>query len=276
MQDTNCIRFLQQALPRLGYRWPGYRKVRGQVCKRIGRRITALGLSGLAAYESYLAAHVEEWAVLDAMCGITISRFYRDKSVFARLESEVMLKLAAMAAARGEAGLSCWSAGCASGEEAYSLAMLWRFGVAPRFPGLALRLIATDCNPDLLSRARRGCYGRGSLKDLPADWLARAFAFTDGRFCVLSEFRDGIDFRRQDIRRRMPTGPFDLVLCRNLVFTYFEQDLQRDVGARIKERIGAGGALVLGAHEHLPQDLAGFEPWDHERAIYRKRLDASP
>lgn len=276
MKDADFICFLQKTLPRLGYRWSGYRKVRGQVCKRISRRITALGLSDLAAYESYLAAHVEEWAVLDAMCGITISRFYRDKGVFAHLGSEVIPLLAAMAAARGEAEFRCWSAGCASGEEAYSLAMVWRFGVAPRFPGLALRLIATDCNPDLLGRARRGCYGRGSLKELPGDWLTRAFAVTDGQYCVENDFRCGIDFRRQDIRRRMPTGPFDLVLCRNLVFTYFEQGLQRDVGARIRKRMRAGGALVLGGHERLPQDLAGFEAWDHERAIYRKRLDASP
>lgn len=276
MQDTECIRFLQQALPRLGYRWPGYRKVRRQVCKRIGRRLTALGLIDLDAYESYLAAHAEEWTVLDAMCGITISRFYRDNGMFRGLGSEVVPHLAAMAAARGATEFCCWSAGCASGEEAYSMAMVWRFDVAPRFPGLALRLIATDSNPGLLRRARRGCFGRGSLKELPAEWLARAFVVTDGRFCVESGFRDGISFRCQDIRRRMPRGPFDLVLCRNLVFTYFAEDLQREVGARLRERMGAGGALVLGSHECLPRGLAGFEPWDHERAIYRNGADQWP
>jgi chemotaxis protein methyltransferase CheR len=112
------VEFLQWALPRLGLRWAGFRRVRGQVRRRVRRRVAALGLEDLDAYRAYLDAHPEEWEVLDALTPITISRFYRDRDVFARLEDDVLPALASAAAAAGRDGLRCWSAGCASGEEA--------------------------------------------------------------------------------------------------------------------------------------------------------------
>ena len=82
MNDADCVEFLQWALPRLRMRWAGFRKVRGQVCKRIGRRLKELGLGDIDAYRSYLDKHSEEWEILDGLCRITISRFHRDRKVF--------------------------------------------------------------------------------------------------------------------------------------------------------------------------------------------------
>jgi hypothetical protein len=79
MQDAECVALLRWALPRLGLRWPGFRKVRRQVCKRINRRIKELGLADVAAYREHLERVPEEWPRLDALCRITISRFYRDR-----------------------------------------------------------------------------------------------------------------------------------------------------------------------------------------------------
>jgi chemotaxis methyl-accepting protein methylase len=82
MSDSQCVAFLKWALPRLGMRWAGYRKVRRQVCNRARRRASELGLSDLNAYRRYLEAHPGEWAVLDSLTPITISRFYRDHGTF--------------------------------------------------------------------------------------------------------------------------------------------------------------------------------------------------
>ncbi|MBI3050450.1 MAG: hypothetical protein HYY76_19320 [Acidobacteria bacterium] len=101
MKDTECVRLLQWALPRLGLRWPGFRRVRGQVCKRIDRRIHTLGISGPAGYVAYLGDHPEEWAVLDGLCTVSMSRFYRDRAVFDHLGDSVLPILAQ--AARTEA-----------------------------------------------------------------------------------------------------------------------------------------------------------------------------
>src|SRR3989304_6160796 len=100
MKDTDCVAFLQWALPRLGLRWPGYRRVRGQVCKRIDRRIQTLALSGPAADKVYLSEHATEWAALDALCSIPISRFYRDRAVFDALGEQILPELAERATAR--------------------------------------------------------------------------------------------------------------------------------------------------------------------------------
>ncbi len=97
MKDPECIRFLQWALPQLHMRWPGFRKVRAQVCKRIGRRMTGLGLSEFSSYRSYLEETPEEWSTLDTLCRITISRFYRDRDVFEHLHGSYIGSLNSLA-----------------------------------------------------------------------------------------------------------------------------------------------------------------------------------
>lgn len=88
MKNEQCVQFLQWALRRLNMRWPGYRKVRNQVCKRVDRRLQDLSLKSVEEYQAYLEQHADEWLQLDPLCRITISRFYRDKGVFAALGDE--------------------------------------------------------------------------------------------------------------------------------------------------------------------------------------------
>lgn len=252
VRDSDCVRFLQWCLPRLGLRWPGYRKVRRTVCKRLRRRLGTLGLDDLEAYRAYLERDGLEWQRLDALCRIPVSRFYRDRAVFEALASEILPDLAAATARRGAAELRAWSAGCASGEEVYSLRLVWDLAVQARCPAIGLHILGTDAEPVMLQRAGAACYAAGSLKELPAAWRMRAFAEEDGVFRLRPGFRHDIAFRRQDIRRRRPRGPFDVILCRNLVFTYFAKDLQAEIFAALRSRLRAGGVLVIGAQETLP------------------------
>ena len=122
MKNEQCVRFLQWALPRLHMRWPGYRKVRNQVCKRVDRRLQDLGLGNVEEYQAYLEQHADEWLQLDPLCRITISRFSRDKGVFAALGDEVLPSLARRASKRGDAALRIWSADCGSGEKPFARA----------------------------------------------------------------------------------------------------------------------------------------------------------
>jgi chemotaxis protein methyltransferase CheR len=267
-KDGACVEFLQAALPRLGMHWPGFRRVRGLICKRLGRRLRELGVPDLAAYRAYLESHPDEWGTLDAFCRIPISRFYRDRSVFEHLEVEVLPALAE-AAARGRRELACWSACCASGEEPYTLAVIWNLRLRHRFPRLALRIVATDADGRLLERAREGCYGAGSLKALPPALLAEAFTRHGMRFRLRDEFR-AVEFIQQDIRLDVPSGEFDLVFCRNAVLTYFAPAAQLEVMERVVARLRPGGALIIGVHESLPEGLRGLAPWPGARAIYRK------
>ncbi len=270
MRDADCVQFLQWCLPRLGLRWAGYRKVRRTVCKRVGRRLAELGLADTDAYRDYLLKRPDEWVKLDGFCRIPISRFWRDRAVFAALARTVLPELAA----RGNREIRCWSAGAASGEEPYSLSIAWAETAGPAHPDLRLAVLATDVEPVMLARAEAGRYGPGSFRDLPAEWLERAFHRDGADFVLRTELRCGVTFQRQDIRTEMPDGPFDLILCRNLAFTYFDRALQQRIAAGIDARLRPGGYLVIGGHERLPPGGADYTAVADHLPIFRKPAEA--
>ncbi|MFQ6019029.1 MAG: CheR family methyltransferase [Kiloniellaceae bacterium] len=270
MRNEDCVRFLKWCLPRLRLRWPGYRKVRKTVCKRITRRLRDLGLDDLDGYRALLAEDPEEWARLDAFCRIPVSRFCRDRQVFEAVGRRILVELAERAAARGAREVRCWSAGCASGEEAYSLRLVWDLSGEPAGRGVRLAILGTDADEAMLTRAAAACYERASLKDLPAPWLEQAFTRRGTRLCLRPEFRRGISFRQEDIRTARPAGRFDLILCRNLVFTYFEASLQEELLGEIDRKLRPGGFLVIGAHERLPKGAITSVRAEGTLPVYRK------
>lgn len=270
MHDAECVAFLQWALPRLKLRWAGFRRVRKQVCKRIQRRMGALSCPGVQAYQGYLEAHPEEWPQLDTLCRITITRFYRDRQVFRTLMDEVLPALARAALQRHATRLRIWCAGCASGEEPFSLAMGWRIALAERFPGLGVDILATDADPELLSRADRACYDWSAVKNLPPHWLSGAFDRRDEGYCLRPAYREAVRFRLHDLRVPLEEGDFDLVCCRNLAFTYFDQELQQGVAGALHDRLVPGGVLLLGVHEFLPEGGPPFQVISQRLGLYRK------
>jgi chemotaxis protein methyltransferase CheR len=263
MPDAELVALLQRELPRLRLRWAGFRRVRSQVTKRLKRRLAALGLPDLGAYEAWIETHPEERAVLDALCRITITRFFRDRLVFDALGRAVLPLLA-----HAHPLIRVWSAGCASGEEPYSVALLWKLGVEPRFPRVGVEIVGTDADPALLERARHATYPRGTLREVPPEWVDAAFEPEGEALRLRPELRDMVRFEPQDLRAAAPAGPFQLVLCRNLAFTYFEEKLQREVLAELSRRVVPGGFLVIGAHERVP-DTDRFEPWPGTSSIFR-------
>ena len=269
MRDSECVELLRWALPRLGRRWEGFRKVRRTVCKRIARRLQELNLSGPRDYREFLERNAGEWPVLDTLLPITISSFYRDKGVFDFLRATVLRRIAEAAAERGDKTLRAWSIGCASGEEPYTLMLAWRLDIQPFFRDRELRVLATDVDAAVLERARAACYAGGSLKRLPAAWRELAFTREGDRYCVRAEYRAGIDFSLQDIRDALPTDKFHLILCRNLVFTYFDEAQQRRILERLLTRLESGGVLVIGRREALPA-VSGLTVWSADLGVFRK------
>ncbi|MDH3673829.1 MAG: chemotaxis protein CheR [Gammaproteobacteria bacterium] len=270
MKNEQYVCFLQWALPQMRMRWPGFRKVRRQVCKRLDARIRDLGLTGVGEYQAYLQEHADEWARLDSLCRITISRFYRDKGVFVTLAKEVLPLLASVVHKRGDSALRIWSAGCGSGEEPYTLAALWDIELQSRFPQITMDIVATDADPGMIQRALDARYEFSSLKDLPESWRNLVFAREEDTYCIKPEYTRGIKFLEQDIRQEQPGGHFDLVLCRNLVFTYYDDALQRQLIRRIVGAMHGGAALVLGIHEHVPEGAHELSMWFDKQRIFRK------
>ncbi|MDJ0713786.1 MAG: CheR family methyltransferase [Prochloraceae cyanobacterium] len=250
MKDPDCVNFLQQILPKLHLRWSGFQRVRRQVCRRLRNRFLKLGLEDFTSYRTYLLDHPDEWSNVDACCRITISRFYRDAVVFEQL-CQVLPTLIQLGQERRDSSICCWCAGCASGEEVYTLKPIEHFRLSGLKLFLPLHILGTDIDEYLLSRARRGCYPKGTLKELPKPWIAKAFD-GDRQYCLKSAFREGIEFEQQDIRKQMPDSLFHLILCRYLAFTYFEPMLQQKVLQGILDRLVPEGILVIGKKESLP------------------------
>lgn len=262
MKDPECIAFLQWALPRLQLRWPGYRKVRRQVCKRVDRRMRALGLGSVEAYRARLDANPEEWAVLDDLTRITVSRFFRERDVFTYLCETVLPELHALAAPQP---IRVWSAGCGGGEEAYTLA------IAAHQQRIPVRILGTDWDERQLMRAHEARYSTGSLKELPAEWRASAFEQQGEELLLRRELRANVELLRQDIRRNMPAGPFHLILCRYLAFTYFDGPLQREVAEGLLSRTVRNGFVALGKHESWPADVSGLVETQPGLRVYGDR-----
>ena len=266
LRDRDGIEFLQWALPRLHLRWLGFRKVRRQVCKRIQRRMNELGLGSVAAYRAYLECHASEWSVLDALCRVSISCFYRDRAVFATMRDVVFPDLVRLC---DEPDLRCWCAGCAGGEEPYTLAILWDREIAAQSPGSRLRILATDTDRAQIERARRASYPPSALRDLPTGWREATFTATERVFTLRPGYREQVEFRVHDVRTDPVPGRFHLVACRNLAFTYFDEALQTQVLARLLASLTEGGFLVIGAHEDLPEPSKDLVPLKSGLGIFR-------
>jgi chemotaxis protein methyltransferase CheR len=255
-------------------RWPGFRKVRGQVCKRLAHRLQELKIPDVAAYRGYLETHPDEWRILDGLSRVTISRFYREKAVFQFLEHSVLPALTQHVKTRGENRLHVLSLGSASGEEPYTVAMLWQLKFQSLCPDITLQVIATEANPELILRSRQACYPYSSIKNLPQAWRTAAFDQVNNTHCLKPQYRQHVQFTRQDVRDSIPAGPFDLILCRNLAFTYFDEALQNTILDRIALVLRDERTLVLGIHENLPSNQTAFIPWSGKLRVFIKSRKA--
>jgi chemotaxis protein methyltransferase CheR len=152
------------------------------------------------------------------------------------------------------------------------LALVWDFQVRDRFPVTELEILGTDVDDELLARAAEACYPGGCLRELPETWRVAAFEETADAYRLRPRYRERVEFRKHDIREAPPGGPFDIVLCRNLAFTYFDHSLQLATAQRLRHAMVEGAALVLGRHETLPVEATEFCAWSAGHRVYR-RLD---
>lgn len=272
MKDEACIEFLQWCLPLLRMRWAGFRKVRKQVCKRLQRRLDHLQLKDLQLYRLYLESHPDEWPVLDSLCQITISRFYRDKLVFSFLEEQVFPRLLNSMHQRQQQNMRVWCVGSGAGEEPYTLALVWAKRFESKYHDTTISIIGSEINTELIERAERACYPYSAIKNLPSEWQHTSFSKENDHYCLHPKYQRFSTFHCQDIRKLSLSDnilkPYHLISCRNLAFTYFDIPLQQDILKLFHAMLEIGGALMIGVHEKPPNDVPGFMPLSERLGIY--------
>jgi chemotaxis protein methyltransferase CheR len=262
----------------MGLRWSSHRRVRGQIEKRLQRHARSLSIENAAGCRERLDRDPRQWQKLRSLCRVTISRFYRDGELFDRIGQRELPRLAGLARRRGAAELRCLSAGCGAGEEVYSLALLWYVAqdgpaLAARYPDLELRCVGIDIDEGQLARARRAVYPAAALRELPAALRASLRREAD-HYEVPEAFRCGVELRHADLREHVPDGPFDLVLCRNLAFSYFDAELRQRALERFADVMRQEATLVLGRGETLPDpasDPARGRPAPRELRVLAPR-----
>ena len=252
-----------------GLSWDGYRRVRRGVKKRLRARMLALGLRSVKEYLQRLEADYEEREETEQLMAVSISRFFRDRGLWEALECEVLPGLVH----GGEGRISCWSAGCACGEEAYSLKIVWH-ALRNRFDRMPeLDLWATDADPVLLDKARQGVYGPSSLREVPNGLRIALFERRPGenRFAVSSSLKEGIRWRVHNLLLdEPPSAGFHIVFLRNNLLTYYEKRLQVPAFHRVVSALRAGGMLIIGKREKLPWEAGSFIPVSSCPQVFKK------
>jgi two-component system CheB/CheR fusion protein len=235
--------------------------------RRIRSRMQQLRIDDYDAYASYLESHPDEHvALIDAIL-INVTTFFRDPEAWAALADEVLPRLLDDLSARG--ALRLWSAGCSSGEEPYTLAMLLAERAPDRVHDLNVKIYATDVDEDALQTARHGLYRLEQLKNVPAALLERHFIREGQAYRLRRDLRRWCIFGRHNLAQDPPLSHVDLLVCRN-VLIYCGSDLQERILARFHYAVREGGFLFLGRSESLLTRSRWFTPVNTKWRLFRR------
>jgi two-component system CheB/CheR fusion protein len=238
------------------------------ILRRIARRMAVTHNADIRDYTDYLRKHPEEIRELVKAFLISVTGFFRDPEAYEFLKHTVIPEL--IERGRNSARtLRMWSAGCATGEEAYSLALLVADNLGAEFSEWNVKIFATDLAADAITFARRGLYPENVLQEVPGEYRQRFFKPVDHGCRVSKVLRQVVIFGQQDISRGVPFPRIDLVVCRNLLI-YLKPELQQavlDLFAYSLHR--SNGYLFLGKAETARPSKATFELIDKKWKIYR-------
>jgi PAS domain S-box-containing protein len=232
--------------------------------RRVLGRMSATARPTLTEYAAYVKSDPDEYARLVNSLLIKVTEFFRDAKLFDYLRDRALPELIAEAR-REDRELRIWSAGCSTGEEAYSLAIVVADALGDELPWPDIRIFATDIDGEAIAFARRAIYPAASLSGIPTAVRDRSFVKSDGGFEVAKRLRALTVFGQHDLAERAPFPRIDLLLCRN-VLIYFAVPMQKTVLETFAYSLRPGGRLVLGTSESV---MALPEPFEQEQVRLR-------
>ncbi len=237
------------------------------ILRRISRRMAVTHKHTIQDYAEYLQNFPEEVGELVKAFLINVTQFFRDPDAFIYLRTEIMPKLILKARERDKV-LRFWAAGCSTGEEPYSLAMLLSDMLGAELLGWSIKIFATDLDEAAINFARRGVYSENLLTGVPDDYRNRFFERVDSGYRISKALRQMVIFGQQDLSRSAPFPRIDLVLCRN-VLIYFAPELQDYVLSQFAFSLAPDGYLFLGKAESVRNTQTYLELVNKQWKVYR-------
>ena len=256
------IRHIQESR---GLDFRGYKRTSLQ--RRIRRRMEEVGCEDYTEYHGFLEVHPQEYVDLLNTVLINVTSFFRDPESWEVLKKDVVPQIVARKAGRGP--IRIWSAGCASGEEPYSLAMLFAEAMGTEAFCNRVKIYATDLDEVALNTARHATYAPRDVESVPTPLLEKYFERTSNHYVFQRELRKCVIFGRHNIVNDAPISRIDLLICRNLLI-YLESETQNVVLPRLHYALVNDGILFLGKAETQLARSKMFEPVDLKSRLFRK------
>src|SRR6266850_5105257 len=245
---------------------------RSSLVRRIQKRLQAVGIESYDAYQAYLEAHPEEFGLLLNTILINVTSFFRDPEAWGFLTSQIAPRL--LATSRPDSAVRVWSAGCASGEEAYTLAMILAEQLGVEAFRRRVKIYASDVDADALMQARHAPYTASEVQDIPPEHLSKYFERVDNRYLFHKDLRRSIIFGRHDLVQDAPISRVNLLVCRNTLM-YFTRDAQASVLNRFHFALRNGGCLFMGRAELLLTHAELFTPIELKWRVFGKTVSQS-
>jgi two-component system, chemotaxis family, CheB/CheR fusion protein len=257
------IRHIQESR---GVDFRGYKKT--SLRRRVARRMEQVGAEGFAAYHAFLEAHPQEFVELLNTVLVNVTSFFRDPEAWDAVRAEAIPRLL------GRDGgdhrpLRIWSVGCATGEEPFSLAMLFAEALGLEHFCGRVKIYATDLDDEALRTARHATYAPREVEGVPPPLLERYFERTSNHYVLHRELRKCVIFGRHNVVHDAPISRIDLVACRNLLI-YLESETQHQVLPRLHYALVEDGLMFLGKAETQLARSRLFQPLDVRHRIFRK------
>ncbi|HUI10218.1 MAG TPA: protein-glutamate O-methyltransferase CheR [Bacteroidota bacterium] len=243
---------------------------------RLGKRLQILGMADFAQYFQLLRygnGRAEEMKSFYDAITINETFFFRSEPQCEAFEKTLVPEIVASRRTNGRSRLRVWSAASSSGEEAYSLAMIYLERLKPRFPALELEIVGTDISPTVLETARRGVYREYSVRNTPKPYMDRYFESADGRYAVREDVRRLARFEHVNLfdqRQMRQMMGFDIIFCCN-VLIYFDMQSKIQVVSNLYDSLNKGGYLFIGYAESLHGISSAFKLINFPKTVAYKK-----
>jgi two-component system, chemotaxis family, CheB/CheR fusion protein len=247
-----------------GFDFTGYKRT--SLMRRVQRRMQSVDIASYDEYQDYMQVRPEEFTELFNTILINVTGFFRDPEAWNHLRDDV---LPGVLERRGNGPLRLWSAGCASGEEAYSLAMLLADAMGVTQFRERVKIYATDVDEEALAFARQATFDDREIEGVPPELVERYFVSSDDKHVFGKELRRSVIFGRNDLVQDAPISHVDLLLCRNTLM-YFNAEAQAQILSRLHFALRPDGVLFLGKAEMLLSHGNLFAPIELSRRLFRK------